>query len=433
MIRRLDLASIDDADRRALLSRSAVPESDVLSHAAAIVEDVRRGGDTALAQAGSTFGGGRAGPARVTAEEITAAAKRVDSELVAALRDAAYNVAAVCREQRPTDGCVEVRPGVEVARYWTPLRRVGCYVPGGAAPLPSTLIMTVVPAQVAGVASIAVATPARFDGTIADVILAAAALLGIGEVYAMGGAQAIAALAYGTETIAPVAKIVGPGNAWVTAAKLAVAGSCAIDMPAGPSEALVLADASADPVFVAADLLAQAEHGPDSSVLLVTADSAVADRVVAEAMRQMEKLSRRDVVEQALAGHGLVAVAPDLESALAFADAYAPEHLTIHLADPEIAVERVTSAGSVFVGAWAPEPVGDYASGANHVLPTGGLARSTGPLSVEDFGSWRQVQRLTREGLAALRPVVRQIATAEGLDAHLAAVEVRFDDKGAGQ
>ncbi len=433
MIRRLDLASLSAAERRALLSRSAVPNNDVLGHAAAIVEDVRRRGDIALAEAGRNYGGGRNGTARLPTAEIAACADRVDSALVAALRDAAYNVAAVCRDQRPNDCTVEVRPGVRVSRCWTPLRRVGCYVPGGTAPLPSTLIMTVVPAQVAGVRSIAVATPARPNGAVADVTLAAAALLGIKEVYAMGGAQAIGALAYGTETVEPVDKIVGPGNAWVTAAKLAVAGSCAIDMPAGPSEALVLADASADPVFVAADLLAQAEHGPDSQVLLVTADSAVADRVVAEAMRQLQQLSRREVVEQALAGHGLVAVAHDLEEALAFADAYAPEHLTIHLADPEAAVERVTSAGSVFVGAWAPEPVGDYASGANHVLPTGGLACSTGPLSVEDFGSWRQVQRLTREGLAALRPVVQQIATAEGLDAHLAAVEVRFDGEGAGE
>jgi histidinol dehydrogenase len=430
MIRRLDLASMSASERRALLSRSAVPSNDVLGRAAAIVEEVRRGGDAALTDAGRSLGGGRNGSARVTAAEIAASVDRVDSELVSALREAAGNVAAVCRDQRPTNATVEVRPGVEVARYWAPLRRVGCYVPGGSAPLPSTLIMTVVPAQVAGVPSIAVATPARPDGTIADVVLAAAALLGIDEVYAMGGAQAIAALAYGTETIEPVDKIVGPGNVWVTAAKLSVAGSCAIDMPAGPSEALVLADESANPAYVAADLLAQAEHGPDSPVLLVTADSSVADRVVAEAMRQLQQLGRRDVVEQALAEHGLVAVASDLEQALAFADDYAPEHLTIHLADPEVAVERITSAGSVFVGAWAPEPVGDYASGANHVLPTGGLACSTGPLSVEDFGSWRQVQRLTREGLAALRPVVRQIATAEGLDAHLAAVEVRFDGEG---
>jgi histidinol dehydrogenase len=291
--------------------------------------------------------------------------------------------------------------------------------------------MTVVPAQVAGVGSIAVATPAGANGTVDPVILGAAGLLGIEEVHAMGGAQAVAALAYGTETIPRVDKIVGPGNAWVTAAKLAVAGECAIDMPAGPSEALVLADASADPRFVAADLLAQAEHGPDSPVLLVTVDPGVADRVLIEAARQIARLERREVIAAALSGHGCAVVAPDLEAALRFANEYAPEHLSIHLTDPEQAVEAVTSAGSVFVGAWAPEPVGDYASGANHVLPTGGLACSTGPLAVEDFGSWRQVQYLDRHGLEALRPVVSALAAAEGLTAHRNAVEIRFRDGAA--
>jgi histidinol dehydrogenase len=289
--------------------------------------------------------------------------------------------------------------------------------------------MTVVPAQVAGVPSIAVATPARPDGTVDPVTLGTAAVLGVREVHAMGGAQAIGALAYGTETIRRVQKIVGPGNAWVTAAKLAVSAEVSIDMPAGPSEALVLADETAVPRHVAADLLAQAEHGPDSPVALVVTDPSIARAVLDEVESLLSRLERSAVIRSALDGHGLIVVAQDRETAIAFADEYAPEHLSIHLADPSDAADRITAAGSVFVGPWAPEPVGDYASGANHVLPTGGLACSRGPLSTEDFGSWRQVQTLTRPGLERLRGVVRALATAEGLTAHRAAVEVRFEEE----
>jgi histidinol dehydrogenase len=430
MMRRIDLASLDPAARAALVRRSAVPVAEVRRAAAAIVEAVRAGGDAALAEAGARFGGARPNGPRVPAGEIAAAAASLDPGLREAIGVAAANVRRVHADQLPAPSAVEVVPGVTVERRWAPVRRVGAYVPGGSAPLPSTLIMTVVPARVAGVGSIAVATPARPDGTVDPVLLATAALLEVDEVYAMGGAQAIAALAYGTETIPAVDKIVGPGNAWVTAAKLAVAGECAIDMPAGPSEALVLADGEADPRHVAADLLAQAEHGPDSPAVLVTTDEEVAGRVLAEAEALLARLERADVIRKALRDHGMVVIAPDADAACEFADDFAPEHLSVHLADPEEAVARVTSAGSVYVGPWAPEPVGDYASGANHVLPTGGLACSTGPLGTDDFGSWRQVQRLTREGLEALRPTVVRLATAEGLTAHRAAVEVRFEGAG---
>jgi len=430
MMRRIDLASLDAAGRAALVTRSAVPAAEVRRAAAELVEAVRAGGDAALAEAGARFGGARPGGPRVPGREIAAAAAALDPALRDAITVAAGNVRRVHTDQVPASSAVEVVPGVTVERHWTPLRRVGAYVPGGSAPLPSTLIMTVVPARVAGVGSIVVATPARPDGTVDPVLLATAALLEVDEVYAMGGAQAIAALAYGTETIPAVDKIVGPGNAWVTAAKLAVAGECAIDMPAGPSEALVLADADADPRHVAADLLAQAEHGPDSPAVLVTTDEDAAERILAEAEALLGRLDRADVIRKALRDHGMVVIAPDSDGALRFADDFAPEHLSVHLSEPEEAVARVTSAGSVYVGPWAPEPVGDYASGANHVLPTGGLACSTGPLGTEDFGSWRQVQRLTREGLETLRPTVVGLATAEGLTAHRAAVEVRFEEAG---
>jgi histidinol dehydrogenase len=428
MMRRVLLAGLSPAERRALVRRSAVPEASIRRDAAAIVEDVRLGGDAALAAAGARFGGARPGGTRVPSDEIAAAVRGLEPRLATAILTAISNVRRVHERQRPSDHSVEVMPGVEISRRWAPLRRVGCYVPGGSAPLPSTLIMTVVPARVAGVASIAVATPAGADGAVDPSTLAAAGMLGIEEVHAMGGAQAVAAFAFGTESVAPVDRIVGPGNAWVTAAKLAVSGVCSIDMPAGPSEALILADSSADPRLVAADLLSQAEHGPDSPVLLVSTDERVIDAVLAEAEKQLSSLERREVIAAALAANGIAVLAPDLASAAAFADEYGPEHLSIFLADAEAVAEVVTSAGSVFLGPWAPEAVGDYASGANHVLPTGGLARSMSPLGVEDFGSWRQVQRLTRDGLAALRDTAETLAAAEGLTAHRAAIRVRFEE-----
>ncbi|HSG78060.1 MAG TPA: histidinol dehydrogenase [Acidimicrobiia bacterium] len=427
MIRRVTLADLTPAERRTLVTRSAVPRADVRRAAADIVEAVRTRGDAAVEDYGRRFGGLREGGARVPADEIRKATEAASPEFVHAVRGAAANVRKVHEAQRPDDAVVTVAPGVTIARRWAPLRRVGCYVPGGSAPLPSTLIMTAVPAQVAGVGSIAIATPAGPDGGVDPALLATAGILGVEELLAMGGAQAIAALAYGTESIERVDKIVGPGNAFVTAAKLAVAGDCSIDMPAGPSEALVIADTGADPRHVAADLLAQAEHGPDSPVALVSDDPSVLDAVL-DAVRELtDRLDRRDIVEKALSDHGLAVLAADIDEAIAFADEYAPEHLSIHLADAAGAADRITGAGSVFVGAWAPEPVGDYASGANHVLPTGGLACSMSPLGTEDFGSWRQVQTLTREGLAGLRSVVTTLADAEGLGAHRLAVDIRFE------
>jgi histidinol dehydrogenase len=288
--------------------------------------------------------------------------------------------------------------------------------------------MGVVPAQVAGVAEIVVTTPADPDGEIAGALLAAAALLGVHEVYAVGGAQAVAALAYGTETIGRVEKIVGPGNAWVTAAKLAVYGDCAVDLPAGPSESLVLADDNADARVVAADLLCQAEHGPDSPVLLVTTSPELGAEVELEIDRLLPRLARSPILEKSLGDHGMLVLAPTHDDAIDFANAYAPEHLSIHTTDAAGDAARLTAAGSVFVGHWSPESAGDYATGANHVLPTGGLAAAYGPLSVEDFGSWRQVQELTRDGLATLRPTIVALAEAEGLTAHRLAADIRFEE-----
>lgn len=425
-LRRVDLSSLDPAERRALVTRRAVPDAEVRKAAAAICEEVAVGGDAAMERLAATHGGGFR---RVGADELDGAVAGLAPDLRRALEQAIDHVEAVHRAQLPADIEVVTVPGVTVRRRWAPLRRVGAYIPGGKASYPSTVLMTAVPARVAGVGEVVVATPATTDGTVAPAVLAACALVGVNEVWAMGGAQAIAALAYGTESLRPVDKIVGPGNAWVTAAKLAVFGVCGIDLPAGPSEALVIADRHADPRLVAVDLLCQAEHGPDSPAILVTTDADLADRVEEQMGRLLPGLERRQILAAALEEHGLVVVAADRDAALAFADDYAAEHVSIHTDNPEGDAKAIVAAGSVYVGRWSPESAGDYATGANHVLPTGGLAHAYGPLSVVDFGSFRQEQHLTADGLAALRETIAVMATAEGLTAHRLAAEARFAEE----
>jgi histidinol dehydrogenase len=278
------------------------------------------------------------------------------------------------------------------------------------------------------VSEVVVASPAAGNGRVDDVLLGAAGLLDVDALLVAGGAQAIGALAYGLPGIGltPVDRIVGPGNAWVTAAKLEVASIVGIDLPAGPSEGMVLADASADPTIVAADLVTQAEHGPDSPAILVTADTTLADAVEREIAALLPRLERREILERALHEYGFIVISRDLDEAVAFVNDYAPEHLSVDVADAEAAVARIESAGSIFVGPWAPESAGDYATGANHVLPTGGLARSCGPLSVEAFGRFSQIQRVDRAGLESIAETIRTLATAEGLTAHRNAVDVRL-------
>jgi histidinol dehydrogenase len=425
--RTLDLATARAEDVQSLVERSAVPDAELRRAASSIVDSVRSGGDAALLAASTRFGGSRAdGATRVPASEIAQARAAADPALVAALQTAIAHIRTAHEPQRPVDAPLEVVPGVRVDRRWQPCSRVGVYVPGGQASYPSSLLMGVIPAQIASVSDIAIATPADGGGTVSPALLTAAAILGVHEIHAMGGAQAIAALAYGTETVTRVDKIVGPGNAWVTAAKLAVFGDCAVDLPAGPSEALVIADHTADARIVAADLLCQAEHGPDSPVVLVTTSPALADAMPTEVDAHLEHLERVEILAKSLADHARIVLAPDIDAAVGFANRYAPEHLSIHTADARAVAERCTAAGSVFVGHWSPESAGDYATGANHVLPTGGLARSHGPLSVEDFGSWRQVQELTRDGLEVLLPTITELAGAEGLSAHALAATIRF-------
>jgi histidinol dehydrogenase len=288
--------------------------------------------------------------------------------------------------------------------------------------------MTVVPAQVAGVGRIVVASPADRDGVTEPTLLGAAGLLDVDAFIVAGGAQAIGALAYGLPDagISAVDKVVGPGNAWVTAAKIEVCGEVAIDLPAGPSEGMVLAAPPADPARVAADLITQAEHGPDSPAILVTTDAAFAEAVETAVAHQLERAARRTILTAALSDHGRIAIAPTLDAAIDFINAYGPEHLSVDVEPLEATVARLHNAGSLFVGPWAPESAGDYATGANHVLPTGGLARGVGGLAVEAFGKFTQVQRIDRDGLASIRETIAALAEAEGLLAHRDAVDIRF-------
>ena len=434
-LRRLELtrAAADPsvaAEVTALLRRGAVPDPRIREGARTILAEVKAGGDAAVRDANAKFGGGRAdGLMLVRRVEMEAARDALRPRIRAGLEQMITNIRRFAETELPETRTTTIVPGVEIERRWVPLSRVGVYAPGGSAAYPSSLLMGVVPAVVAGVETIVVASPADATGGLNQTLLGAAGLVGVDVFIVAGGAQAVGAMAYGLPEagIAPVDRIVGPGNSWVTAAKLEVFGECGIDLPAGPSEVMVVADGRANAAHVASDLLSQAEHGPDSPALLVTWDAELAVRVEVELGRQLETAARRAILERSLAAGALVVLAPDRASGLDFVNAYAPEHLSVVVDDVEEAVARLRNAGSLFVGPYAPESAGDYASGANHVLPTGGLARSCGALSTESYGKFMQVQRITRDGLASIRDAVEAISEAEGLMAHKRAVELRFE------
>ena len=439
-LRRLELAQAESdpaiaAEVRALFRRGAVPDLRVREGARAILAAVKEDGDAAVREANVRHGGGRAdGALLVGRAEMEAARDALPPRIRTGLEQMIENIRRFAETELPQTRTTTIVPGVEIERRWVPLASVGVYAPGGSAAYPSSLLMGVVPAKVAGVGRVVVASPADPEGGLNQTLLGAAALVGVDEFIVAGGAQAVGALAYGLPEagVEPVDRIVGPGNAWVTAAKLEVFGECGIDLPAGPSEVMVVADATADPAHVASDLLSQAEHGPDSPALLVTWDAPFAALVEVELGRQLETAARRAILERSLGAGALIVLAADRDAALDFVNAYAPEHLSVVVDDVEEAVARLRNAGSLFVGPYAPESAGDYASGANHVLPTGGLARSCGALSTESYGKFIQVQRITRDGLARIRDAVEAISEAEGLMAHKRAVEIRFEGEGAG-
>ena len=412
----------------ALQQRPAAAEApQVAARVRAIFEQVRAGGDAALRQLAAELDKATIVELLVSEAEFAAAAAQVPAALQAAIRQAKANIEAFHTAQREPEIRLETMPGVACSRRSVPVQRVGLYVPGGSAPLFSTLLMLGVPARLAGCPEVVVCTPPQSDGSVSPVILFVAQLLGIDKVVKSGGAQAVAALALGTDSVPAVDKIFGPGNRYVTAAKQLAAAEfgVAIDMPAGPSEVLVIADASANPVFVAADLLSQPEHGPDSQVVVLSNSSDVLEQVQAEVLRQLATLPRREVAAQALDNSRAILL-PDTAAMLAFSNQYAPEHLILAVDEAETLAAQVTNAGSVFLGHLTPEAVGDYASGTNHTLPTSGYARQYSGVSLDSFVKKITFQRLSPVGLQAIGPVVEIMAEAEGLSAHARAVTVRL-------
>jgi histidinol dehydrogenase len=428
-MRILDWQQLDPGARRAALARpTAALDSEVIRQARAIIASVRRDGDDALRRYAADFDGATLDELRVGAAEFAAAEAGLGAAAIAALRTAIDNVSAFHAPQLPTPLSLETEPGVRCELVQRPIRAVGLYVPAGSAPLPSTVIMLAVPARLAGCPTRVLCTPPQRDGSAHAAVLVAARLCGIDTVYKCGGAQAIAALAYGTESVPKVDKIFGPGNAWVTAAKQLVAADAAgaaLDLPAGPSEVLVIADDTARADFIAADLLAQSEHDPSAQALLVTTSAPLARAVAAAVDVQQAGLSRSAILAKSVANIRLIIV-PDLDTAIAVSEDYAPEHLIIQTRAPRAQLERITNAGSVFLGAWSPETLGDYCSGTNHVLPTYGHARAYSGLSLLDFTRRMTVQELDAGGLARLGPVAQTLARLEGLDGHAAAVTVRL-------
>jgi len=409
----------------ALVQRPYTDNSAVVKSVQSIIAAVQETGDAALRNYALQFDGINLTSIRVSEEELTNAAAQLSDELKKAIAVAAGNIERFHAAQQDAVKPIATMPGITCWRKSVPIEKIGLYIPGGSAPLFSTVLMLGIPARLAGCKEVVLCTPPANDGAVHPAILYAAQHCGIRQVFKVGGAQAIAAMTYGTASIPAVYKIFGPGNQYVTVAKQLLQQQVAIDMPAGPSEVLVIADSTAHPVFVAADLLSQAEHGPDSQVILVATDEAIADAIVGEVNKQTALLPRRDIVEKALAQSRLVLV-KDMETALDFSNHYAPEHLILAFDDAATWTEKVTAAGSVFIGHYSPESAGDYASGTNHTLPTNGYARMYSGVSLDSFVKKISFQQLSKEGLQNIGSTVMTMATAEGLVAHSRAVEVRL-------
>jgi histidinol dehydrogenase len=422
-------AQLNSTEQAKLLSRPALADSKALSVTVTdIIEQVKQQGDKALLDFTERFDGVKLESLQFNDDSLSSFASQIKPEVKWAIDQAYANIRAFHQAQYPEDVVVETTPGVVCELKHAPLASVGLYIPGGTAPLPSTVLMLGATAQVAGCARKVICTPPNKEGKVAIEILYAASLCSIDEIYLVGGAQAIAALALGTESIIKVDKIFGPGNSYVTEAKQQVSlipAGPAIDMPAGPSEVLVIADEHANPVFVAADLLSQAEHGNDSQAVLLSNSSDLIDAVKQQVILQLKTLTRQKIAKQAVQ-HSRYILTDTLEQAFEVSNAYAPEHLIIQIENARDSLDKLTNAGSIFVGQWSPESAGDYASGTNHVLPTYGYARNYSSLGLADFMRRYTVQELSYQGLKNIGNAIMDLADAEGLDAHRQAVALRL-------
>lgn len=399
---------------------------DVNAVVSVILQNVKKRGDKALLELTQRFDGLSLKSLAVTEEEIRQARASVPKSIIAALKRAKRNIARFHKTtMRKKEPVVETEKGVRVWREFRPIEKVGLYVPGGKAAYPSTVLMLAVPAKIAGCKEIVMCTPAGRDGKCNPTVLATANMCGIKKIFRLGGAQAIAGMAYGTESVPRVYKIFGPGNQYVTTAKMLVYGEVDIDMPAGPSEVAIIADETANPAWIAADLLSQLEHGEDSQAVLVTTSENLAQKVILEAQRQIAELSRREIAEQSLEKSFVIAV-KNTEEACEIVNEYAPEHLEIVAKNPAKILRQINNVGSVFLGKYASEPLGDYATGANHTLPTSGFAKMFPPLSTDSFGKMIQVQKVSLKGFENLSKTVTTLADSEGLDGHAKAVTIRY-------
>jgi len=431
MLKIVRLWECSQAEREKLLKRSELDVSSAIPKAAKIVADVRERGDEALLEYTRSLDGVRLDrkQLRVSEWEIDAAYRLVDVKTVKAIKRAAAAIEKFHRRQLPYEWSTEIQPGIRVGQLVRPLARVGIYIPGGLASYPSSALMAAIPAQIAGVGQIIACTPPNKDGEVNAVVLVAADMAGIDAVFKVGGAQAIAAMAYGTATIPKVDKIVGPGNVYVVAAKQVVAPDVDVDFAAGPSEILIIADASANSAYVAADMLAQAEHDPAAAAVLVTIYPELASKVCESLEKMLEENPRVAIARRALSKYGRVIVAADLEQAIEFANDYAPEHLELMVKRPKQVLKRVRNAGAIFIGPYSPVAAGDFAVGPNHILPTGGLARRRSGLSVLDFVRLPTFQALTERGLKRVAATAEMLAKAEGLPGHAQSIKKRLKER----
>ncbi len=424
------LNNIKAKDYKRIMQRSVGQNTEILPNVQSIMNEVREKGDLALLEMiVKRFGAPL--PLQITTEEIDEAYGTVDADFISGIRQMKKNIASVHKAQLPrkVDTTVYPETGIKVYRVWRPIDKVGLYIPGGKAIYPSSVLMSAIPAQIAGCQEIIMCSPAR-NRKIPAPTLVAANEVGIKKIYKIGGAEAIAAMAYGTTTIPQVYKIFGAGNASVTAAKILAMQTVSIDMPAGPSEVFIIADETANPAYIAADLLADGEHGEDSACVLLTTSQSIAEQTIREIKIQTKKLYTKDRILESLKRYGLVSVVNSIDEAINFCNEYAPEHLELMTKNPESVLKKITNAGSVFLGDWSTKSSGDYATGANHVLPTGGFAKMYPPLGVDSFGKWMQVQKCTKKGLFTIKKSIETVATVEQLPAHANATSIRFGKGG---
>ena len=419
------LSDLSKAEMQQILSRGSGLEN-VAETVSAVLSDVRLKGDVALKEYTAKFDKVELKEFEVSENEFVKALSSIDPKLLDHLKAAAANIQAFHEAQLPEKiWFMELKPGIVLGQKATPLESVGAYAPGGRASYPSTVLMTVIPARVAGVKQVIVCTPPRADGSVHPLTLAAAKIAGADKVFKLGGVQAIGAMAYGTETVPKIDKIVGPGNVFVTAAKMQVRNVAEIDFPAGPSEVLIIADDSADPAMAASDIIAQAEHDPSSVSILVTPSDMLAEAVKNEVTIQAGKAARSSIVQKALENAAIL-IAGSLERCIDFSNKFAPEHLQIMVSDYEPVLDRIKNAGSIFIGNYAPVPAGDYASGTNHVLPTAGYAKVYSGLNINHFIKYSSIQKINKIGLESLKETIISLAEEEGLHAHADAIRARF-------